>query len=109
MNNFYFNNIKHFGIPKYMIYNLRKDENNINETFQKMIKRLYSIILRNNKLKVKLLNTSNKVIFFCLKEDFICGVGFSLSETKKKYLDELTGQNLIGQLLMEVRNKLILI
>lgn len=97
----YFENIKTFGICKYMIVKLKQDEYNYKTIFRKLLLKY----LKNKSLREKLLQTKNKIIFFCDK-DLSVGVGFDTLECKKKYLDELLGQNLIGQILMEIRSRI---
>jgi hypothetical protein len=93
----FFSNRKIFGITKYMIYKLKKNRLNYKFVYRK----LFRIIMFNEKFKIKLKNTGNKLIAFCVENN--CGVGYDEIDVYKKYLDEWTCENLVGQILMEIR------
>ena len=60
---------------------------------------------QNEKLKKKLLNTKNKIIYESSFFDKKWGIGFSV-ENAKNTNKELFGENLLGKCLMEVRELL---
>ena len=96
-NYIFFSNPKIFGITKYMLCKLKNDRMNYKHIYRK----LFRIIMTNDKLKTKLKNTSSKLIAFCVENN--CGVGFDEIDVHEKYLDEWSGENLVGQILMEIR------
>lgn len=100
-NYIFFSNPKIFGITKYMLYKLRQDRLNYKFIYRK----LYKIIISSIVLKSKLKNTCGKLIAFCSEDN--CGVGYDEIDVYNKYLDEWKCENLVGQILMEIRSHIV--
>lgn len=97
-NYIFFSNPKIFGINRYMLFKLNQDRLNYKFIYRK----LFKIIMSNLLLKTKLKNTNNKLIAFCVENN--CGIGYDEIDVYGKYLDEWSGENLVGQILMEIRS-----
>ena len=66
----------------------------------------YAKFNQNEKLKKKLLNTRFKLLAEANPNDLIWGIGLSEFEAKKRYKTEWRGSNLLGIILMKVRDNL---
>lgn len=60
---------------------------------------------QNDNLKIKLINTGNKILYEASKYDKIWGIGFYANEAINKN-KKIYGQNLLGKCLMEIRTEL---
>ncbi len=61
---------------------------------------------QNEKLKKQLLDTGNAILAECAVQDRIWGIGCSMKDERRFYMDEWRGQNLLGFTLMKVRDKI---
>ena len=93
-------NIKNYGRQ---VNNFAESIWNINK-YKSMYDGVYAKFSQNPELKTQLLATGEKVLVEASPYDKIWGIGFNKSDaltSKAKW-----GQNLLGKVLMEVRNKL---
>lgn len=67
---------------------------------------LLAKFLQNDRLKKRLLDTGNRMIAECAVNDRIWGIGLSMRNPDRLDLNKWKGQNLLGYLLMMVRDKL---
>lgn len=75
------------------------------ERYNKMKDSLRLKFSQNNNLKIKLINTGNKILYEASKYDKIWGIGYCANEAINKNI-KLYGKNLLGKCLMEIRNEL---
>lgn len=61
---------------------------------------------QNAELKEKLLATQEHLLAECAVQDKIWGIGLSMKDERRLYLDKWQGQNLLGFSLMRVRSAL---
>lgn len=61
---------------------------------------------QNEDLSKKLLSTGTDLLAECAVRDKIWGIGLSMKDERRFHPNEWQGQNLLGQCLMEVRDKL---
>lgn len=61
--------------------------------------------LQNQELLGTLLSTGNKVIAECIKDDNVWGIGLSLEDPARLDADSWKGENLMGRILMKLRNE----
>ncbi len=61
---------------------------------------------QNKQLMIELLRTGNKIIVEASSSDKIWGIGLSEKKAKEIDPDEWPGQNLLGKVLVEVREKI---
>lgn len=61
---------------------------------------------QNEDLSKKLLSTGTDLLAECAVKDKIWGIGLSMKDERRFYPNEWQGQNLLGQCLIEVRDKL---
>ena len=61
---------------------------------------------QNDDLSKELLSTGEALLVECAVKDRIWGIGLSMKDERRFRPNEWQGQNLLGQCLMEVRNKL---
>ena len=59
--------------------------------------------LQNPELAEKLLETGEQMIAECAVKDKIWGIGLSMGDEERFCVDKWKGQNLLGQILMQVR------
>ncbi len=59
--------------------------------------------LQNPELAEKLLETGKQMIAECAVKDKIWGIGLSMGDEERFCVDKWKGQNLLGQILMQVR------
>ena len=59
--------------------------------------------LQNPELAEKLLETGEQMIAECAVKDRIWGIGLSMGDEERFCVDKWKGQNLLGQILMQVR------
>jgi len=93
-------NIKNYGRQ---VKNFSDDIWNINK-YKIMYDGVFAKFSQNHELKIKLLNTGNMYLVEASPYDKIWGIGFNQSNAlnnKNKW-----GQNLLGKILMKVRDKL---
>lgn len=93
-------NIKNYGRK---VKNFTEQTWNVNK-YKSMYDGVYAKFLQNPELKAKLLATGEKILVEASPYDKIWGIGFNKSDAlvnKSKW-----GQNLLGKVLMEVRDKL---
>lgn len=61
---------------------------------------------QNNELKRKLLATQQDILAECAVGDKIWGIGLSMKDENRFFMDKWQGQNLLGFCLMQVRERL---
>lgn len=71
-----------------------------------MVRGLYEKFNQNIKIKEQLLSTGDTVLAECSPYDRIWGIGLSLDDSKRFYTEHWLGKNYLGNVLMEVREKL---
>jgi len=69
-------------------------------------KAAYEKFAQNDRLRTWLLNTGNRTLAECAVHDRIWGTGTSMSDPDSDYPDRWKGKNLLGTVLMEVREEL---
>ena len=62
--------------------------------------------MQNEDIRTKILSTENRPIFEASPLDSIWGIGVDEATASKMNIDEFQGQNLLGKLLMEVRDEI---
>lgn len=67
---------------------------------------LYAKFSQNPLLKSKLLQTGDDILAECAVNDRIWGIGLSMHDTRRYEVSKWPGQNLLGELLMQVRSDL---
>ena len=67
---------------------------------------LFAKFQQNEDLSKKLLFTGTDLLAECAVKDKIWGIGLSMKDERRFHPNEWQGQNLLGQCLMEVRDKL---
>lgn len=70
-----------------------------------MIRGVRHKFLQNQQLLGTLLSTGNKVIAECIKDDNIWGIGLDLSDPARLDADSWKGKNVMGRILMKLRNE----
>ncbi|MCI6019024.1 MAG: NADAR family protein [Clostridiales bacterium] len=61
---------------------------------------------QNDELQKKLKDTKDAILAECAVQDRIWGIGLSMNDSKRQYLEQWRGQNLLGYTLMMVRDRL---
>ena len=61
---------------------------------------------QNDELKRKLLSTGNYLIAEANPKDPIWGIGLSESDARKRYPSQWRGKNLLGKILMQIRDEI---
>ena len=61
---------------------------------------------QNKDLKKRLLNTGNDILAECAVQDKIWGIGLSMKDVNRWYMEKWRGENLLGFALMMVREEL---
>lgn len=61
---------------------------------------------QNTDLKEQLLNTGNAILAECAVNDKIWAIGLSMTNPKRFDITQWKGQNLLGEILMQVRSEL---
>ena len=61
---------------------------------------------QNDELQKKLKDTKDAILAECAVQDRIWGIGLSMNDSNRQYLEQWNGQNLLGYTLMMVRDRL---
>ena len=61
---------------------------------------------QNDELRKKLKDTKDAILAECAVQDRIWGIGLSMNDSNRQYLEQWNGQNLLGYTLMMVRDRL---
>ena len=61
---------------------------------------------QNDELQKKLKDTQDAILAECAVQDRIWGIGLSMNDSNRQYLEQWNGQNLLGYTLMMVRDRL---
>ncbi len=61
---------------------------------------------QNDDLRKKLKDTKDAVLAECTVKDHIWGIGLSMNDSRRLFLEQWKGQNLLGYTLMMVRDRL---
>ena len=61
---------------------------------------------QNEELKRQLLDTGNSILAECAVKDLVWGIGISMKDPNRYNVEKWRGQNLLGYILMEVREEL---
>lgn len=61
---------------------------------------------QNDELRKKLKDTQDAILAECAVQDRIWGIGLSMNDSNRQYLEQWNGQNLLGYTLMMVRDRL---
>lgn len=61
---------------------------------------------QNDELQKKLKDTKDAILAECAVKDRIWGIGLSMNDSNRQYLEQWKGQNLLGYTLMMVRDRL---
>jgi len=69
----------------------------------------YLKFTQHEDLRIRLLSTNNKILAEASPYDLVWGIGFSATDEKALVSKNWTGQNLLGQVLMNVRSTLKLL
>ena len=99
-------------MEQYMMFQKAKEVSNYNDIIWNGMRQIivYHGLLekfkQNKELKKMLLKTGNHILAECAVKDQIWGIGLSMTDEKRFFMDKWKGQNLLGFTLMEVRNKL---
>lgn len=67
---------------------------------------LYLKFTQNENLRKMLKSTGNKILAECAVKDKIWGIGLSMHDKRRFDTNQWRGQNLLGKLLMQVRNNI---